>query len=100
MELDRQNKIVSGSTDLMSWQQDVSVAYLDGPSSDHRWIITALGQMSVAGSVTGPAGQPMDPAAAQELDAREEARQQEADADFEAMHRAHRNIVSLFRPIG
>lgn len=99
MELDRQNKIVSGTPALMSWTQDVSAAYLDAPT-DQRWIITALGQMSIAGTITGPAGHPMDPAAEQELEAREEARQQEADADFEAMHRAHRNILSLFRPIG
>lgn len=99
MELDRQNKIVSGTPDLTSWTQDVTVAYLDTPR-DQRWIITGLGQMSVAGTVTGPAGHPMDPAAEQELEAREEARQQEADADFESMHRAHRNILSLFRSIG
>lgn len=99
MELDRKNKIVSGTPDLMSWTQDVTAAYLDAPT-DQRWIITALGEMSVPGIVTGPAGHRMDPAAEQELDAREESRQQEADADFEAMHRAHRNILSLFRSIG
>ena len=97
MELDRQNRIVSGTTDLMSWQQDVTVAYLDAPSADHRWIITGLGQMSVAGNIVGPAGHAMDPATEAELDARQQQREEEAADDaYSGLHRGHVNLMSFF----
>jgi hypothetical protein len=97
MELDQKNAIVSGSPDLMSWQQDLTVAYYDAPAADHHWIITALGQMSVEGGVSGPAGQPMDAATVQELDARQAAREQEADEAFAGVHRAHVSLMSYFQ---
>lgn len=97
MELDRQNRIASGTPDLMSWQQDVTAGYHDAPAADHHWIITALGEMSVQGGVSGPAGQPMDAATVQQMEARQREREQETDESFAGLHRAHVSLMSFFQ---
>jgi len=97
MEFDRKNAIVSGTPDLMSWQQDVTVAYHDAALADHHWVITSLGQLTVVGTVSGPAGQPMDEATVQAMEARQREREQETDEAVASIHRVHVSLMRYFQ---
>jgi hypothetical protein len=77
LELDRQDRVAQGSTDLMAWTQDL---VLRRDLAAGRWTIHELGPMSVQGPVTGPSGPPLESGSPSDLEKRERQSEEHAAA--------------------
>lgn len=78
-ELDEGDKVVEGSSDLVRWSQDLTMALDAAAPVDRRWLISALQPPTVGVAVAGPAASPMDAAERKALEDRIEQLDRESD---------------------
>jgi hypothetical protein len=79
--LGARDEVVEGSEDTMRWTQEVT-ARPEGASG--RWVVSALGPMSIEGPVTGPSGPPLKIRELSELEKRERESEEHARAFVQA----------------
>jgi hypothetical protein len=79
--LGARDEVVEGSEDTMRWTQELT-ARPDGATG--RWIVGALGPISIQGAVTGPSGPPLKGRELSELEKRERESEEHARAFVQA----------------